>query len=126
MIQEQNIAQQQPPDEAALPIPVQLDPKYMTPVFSTAQPSSGVPAQLRKRAYSLPAYDTRRWMLLLAADRAEAGGSIARDAVVPGRQKMLLRHYVRLARAHPEGVAAYGAAILSVVGLRAIRRRRSR
>lgn len=111
MSQIESIARQQPVDESVVPIPVQLDPSAATPVFGTAQPATGVPAQVRRQAYGYPAWDTRRWMLLLAADRAERATVLGGEALIPGRQPRFVRHWIRIARAQPEGVAAAGAAL---------------
>ncbi len=106
-----------------LPLPVQLDPSKATPVYGTAQPAGGAPAQLRRAAYSRPAHDPVRWMTLLAADRAEAGTNIASEIAIPGRQPLVIRHYFRQMRAHPTGYVVGAVGALGVwLGLR----RRSR
>jgi hypothetical protein len=125
MSQTESIPRQQPADESAVPIPIQLDPSAATPVFGTAEPTSGVPARLRRQAYGYPAWDTRRWMLLLAADRAERAAALGGDALIPGRQPRFVRHWVRIARGQPEGVAALGAAVGAGLLLRQGLRRRS-
>ena len=118
------IEQQRTEDPKAVPLPIQIDPRYATPVYGTAEPTSGVPEQLRRRAYGYPAYDTRRWLLLLAADRAEVAGIQLGEAVIPGRQGLLARRYARLARAHPEGVIAFALGGLGIA--LAVLARRSR
>ncbi len=119
-----HISQQVAIEGRDVPLPMQLGTGRPTPVYGSAQPSSGVAAKLRRQAYGYPAHDPKRWVTLLAADRAERTASLAKDAVVPGRQLGLLRHFARVARAHPEGVAVYGAALLGG-GLLWARRRRS-
>ena len=120
----ESIPRQQPADESVVPIPIQLDPSAATPVFGTAEPTSGVPAQVRRQAYGYPAWDTRRWMLLLAADRAERAAVLGGEALIPGRQPRFARHWLRIARAQPEGVAAAGAALgVGLLLWRVVRRR---
>jgi hypothetical protein len=46
--------------------------KQMPPVFGTAQPPAGLSGVLRKLAYRYPTNWTRRWMVLMLADRVDA------------------------------------------------------
>lgn len=105
------ISQQQQAPGRDVPIPMRLDASNATPVYGSAQPSAGVPEQMRRQAYSYPAHDARRWMTLLAADRAESAGHVAQEMVTPGQQIKVVRHVARQARAHPEGYVA-GAGVL--------------
>ncbi len=123
MIEENTIAQQEPPPDGELPIPIQVSPGHATPVYGTAQPSHGLADQLRRRAYSHPAHDPKRWLLLLAADRAESSGNLAREAITPGSQGLVLRHFARQARAYPTSFAAAGAMLLGGIFLARARRR---
>ena len=118
------IAQQQPAARDEIPIPMELRPEVTTPVYGTAQPTAGPAAQLRRRAYSLPMHDPKHWLLLLAADRAESSGNLAREAVTPGRQGWVLRHFARQARSYPRGYGLAGALLLGGLLLKARRRRR--
>ena len=117
------IAPQRTTDEAARPIPMRLRPDDATPVYGTAEPTAGPAEALRRQAYSIPAHDPKRWLLLLAADRAETTGQLARDAIVPGRQPYLVRHFWRQATAYQKNCLAAGGLILGGVLLRAASRR---
>ena len=46
---------------------------FLTPVFGTAQPIRGVSAPIRRLAYRYGEGRAAHWLLLLAADRVEAG-----------------------------------------------------
>ncbi|MDP9379284.1 MAG: hypothetical protein M3Q29_03890 [Chloroflexota bacterium] len=121
-MQNTQIPQQQPAEGRELPIPVQLNPAYLTPVYGTAQPTTGALERLRRQAYSYAAHDPKRWMTLLAADRMERSAELTREAIIPGQQPMVLRHFARLVRAHPKesgaAVAAALAGALIVAGMR--------
>src|SRR5262245_17665558 len=100
------------------PLPVQLGRGRLPPVFRAAEPMVGLPASVRRVAYALPDHDARRWLLLLVADRVESGEVVAREAVTPGQQKLVVRHFVRQASAHPVGLLAWlGALALVAIGL---------
>jgi hypothetical protein len=45
-----------------------------TPVFGTAQPPRGLSGMVRNAAYRIPQHQTKRWLLLLAADRIDVLG----------------------------------------------------
>ena len=124
-MQETSGIRQQSSVGGKLPIPVELDPAHATPVYGTGELEGGIAEGMRRLAYSYPAHDTRRWMLLLAADRAESASNVSRELVVPGGQPRAVRHFVRQARAHPEG---YVSAALALLGgaLFVVARRRIR
>lgn len=122
MAESAGITQQQA-DEAHTPIPVQVGTRTLTPVFSTAEPSSGPTTAIRRAAYRYPAHTATRWMLLIAADRVERNQELAKDAVVPGRQGNVVRHFVRQARAYPPAYAAAGLTALAGALVLARRRR---
>jgi hypothetical protein len=44
-------------------------------------------------------------MLLLFSDRVDSAGNLLKELVIPGRQWLVVRHYLRQARAEPLGVA---------------------
>lgn len=46
-------------------------PQPMPPVFGTAQPPAGLSGLIRRFAYRYPDNLTRRWMLLMLADRVD-------------------------------------------------------
>jgi hypothetical protein len=53
-----------------------MEHAFLTPVFGTAQPTSGLSGAIRKRAYAK--YSEGRaahWLLLIAADRVDAAGA---------------------------------------------------
>jgi hypothetical protein len=106
---------------------MQIHPQRSTPVYGSAQPTAGQAKQLRRLAYSQPAHDPKRWLLLLAADRTETTGYLVREAFSPGKQTLVARHLSRQARAYPKGfagaLAALGGLALWVLN-RARRRRR--
>jgi hypothetical protein len=120
------IEPQAAPTGSELPLPIQVEPANATPVYGTARPTAGPAAALRRRAYRYPAHDPLRWMLLLAADRAESTGQLAREAVTPGRQALVLRHFSRQARAEPAAFATLAGVLLGglFLGVAAARRRR--
>ncbi|HZS02966.1 MAG TPA: hypothetical protein VFE37_29925 [Chloroflexota bacterium] len=120
----ERIVPQAPPAEGALPLPMELDPEAATPVYGTAAPTSGVPAQIRRQAYSLPQHDPNHWMLLLLADRVESGGNLLHEAASLGQQGWVLRHFGRQIRAYPGATAAFGALALGGVVLAVLARRR--
>lgn len=122
MTQNDDIAQQQA-DEEHIPIPVQIGASTITPVFGTAEPSRGPATAIRRAAYKYPAHTTTRWMLLIAADRVERNQELIKDSVLPGRQPLLVRHFLRQARAYPPAYTAAGLAALAGVVLVARRRR---
>lgn len=43
----------------------------LTPVYGTTVPERGLSGAIRRAAYRVPPYLTRRWMLLLLADRID-------------------------------------------------------
>lgn len=45
--------------------------RQLTPVFSTANPPRGLSGWVRKIAYRAPDYRTRRWALLILADKLD-------------------------------------------------------
>lgn len=45
--------------------------RRLTPVFSTANPPRGLSGLIRKVAYRAPDYRTRRWALLILADKLD-------------------------------------------------------
>lgn len=114
------IVRQEPLPGQHEPWPVQVDPARATPVFGTATPSRGVPLLLRRFAYRYPAYDAERWLSLLVADRIAAAGEISGEAVTPGQQGLVIRHFARLVRAHPAGFAAI-AGLIALGGFGAAR-----
>src|SRR5262245_50232486 len=107
MSQLATIVQQPLPPYLECPLPVQLGRGRLPPVFGAAEPTRGLPTAVRRVAYALPDYDARRWLLLLVADRVESGEVIAREAVTPGQQALVVRHFARQARAHPAGLLAW-------------------
>jgi thymidylate kinase len=124
MTEEMPRIEQQPPIPGREhPIPMELRPETTTPVYGSAQPSAGPADQLRRRAYSHPAHDPKRWLLLLAADRAESTGNLAREMLTPGRQALVLRHFGRQARAYQRSYAAAAGIALGGILLRAASRR---
>ncbi|HEY7060975.1 MAG TPA: hypothetical protein VII06_05820 [Chloroflexota bacterium] len=118
------IVPQPPPTVGELPIPMELEPEAATPVYGTASPTEGVPAQLRRLAYGLPQHDPNHWLLLLLADRVESGGNLLHEAGTLGQQGLVLRHFGRQARAYPAATAAFGALALGGVILAALARKR--
>lgn len=50
-----------------------IEHKFLTPVFGTAQPIRGISAPIRRLAYRYGEGRAAHWLLLLAADRVEAG-----------------------------------------------------
>jgi hypothetical protein len=120
---ERIIPQMQPP-EGELPIPMELDPGKATPVYGTAEPTEGMPAQVRRLAYGLPQHDPNHWLLLLLADRVESGGNLLREAASLGQQGLVLRHFGRQMRAYPGPTAAFGALALGGVILAALARKK--
>jgi hypothetical protein len=57
-----------------------LEHRWLTPVFGTAQPTRGLSGAIRKLSYAR--YSEARaahWLLLIAADRVDAGGSHLRS-----------------------------------------------
>jgi hypothetical protein len=119
------IAQQQSPEEE-VPIPIQLRPERATPVYGTAEPERGPAAQLRRQAYLLPSHDPKRWLLLLAADRAAVAAALTGEALSPGEQRPVLRHFARQARSYRKSFAAAGAALAGILLWARARRRSSR
>lgn len=85
---------------------MRLDPASLTPVFGMAEPARGLPEVIRRVAYGFPAHQPERWLLLLVADRVASGDSVAREAVTPGEQGLVIRHFRRQIQAHPVGAAA--------------------
>jgi hypothetical protein len=116
MTETMGIVQQEPLPGQPLPIPVQLDPADLTPVYGTATPSHGLPKLLKFLAYRFPQHDASRWLILLVADQIAASGEITREAITPGDQGEVIRHFSRLARAHPLGFVAGLALPAAVVG----------
>ena len=104
----------EPPGEY---VPRELPADRLTPVFGTAEPTSGLPAAIRARAYRLSSANSARWLLLMFADRVETGGNLAKELVTPGRQPLVIRHVFRQARAEPLGTAWLAAAIALSVWL---------
>lgn len=118
----QSIAQQQPQPDQETPVPLEVGIENLTPVYGTVEPTQGLPRQIRQRAYSIPAHDPRRWVLLLAADRAEAASNISQEARMPERRYLVLRHFSRQARAHSKAYLA-GAVLVGGVVLGMITKR---
>lgn len=87
---------------------MQIAPGDATPVYGTAQPTGGPAEAMRRAAYRLPAHNPNRWLMLLAADRAEVSGNLARESITPGQQLNVLRHFARQARSYPRGFAVAG------------------
>jgi hypothetical protein len=53
-----------------------IEHEFLTPVFGTAQPTHGVSGVIRRFAYArFSEARLAHWLLLIAADRVEAGGS---------------------------------------------------
>jgi hypothetical protein len=117
------IEQQQPAAGREFPIPMEHRATSATPVYGSAQPTGGPAELLRRQAYARPDHDPLHWMLLLAADRTEVAGQLARDALTPGQQGNLVRHFARQARSYPGGFAA-AAAVLGGALAWALARRR--
>ena len=105
------IPQQQPMRADEVPIPAQLDTRALTPVFGTDEAGDGPADALRRQAYARPAHDPFRWLTLLAADRVESGGALIGDALTPGQQGEVVRHYARQARSYQQNLAL-GALVL--------------
>ncbi|HLH24147.1 MAG TPA: hypothetical protein VK066_16620 [Chloroflexota bacterium] len=120
----ERIVPQAPPPSGELPLPVQVDPAAATPVYGTAEPASGLPAQIRRQAYSLPQHDPNHWLLLLLADRVESGGNLMREAASLGQQGLVLRHFGRQIRSYPGTTAAFGALALGGLILAALARKK--
>jgi hypothetical protein len=120
MSQAATIVQQPLAPYQQCPLPVQLGCERLPPVFGVTEPTSGLPAALRRLAYGYPDYDARHWLLLLVADRVESGGTTVREAVTPGEQRLVLRHFARQARAHPTALVATIAGLV-LVGLGVVR-----
>ncbi|MDB4936588.1 MAG: hypothetical protein JWP87_3560 [Labilithrix sp.] len=76
--------------------------REVTPVYGTVAPPRALSGLLRRIAYRAPDYKTRRWLLLILADRID----VIESAIVPAA--------VVLVAAGALGVAGY-------VGLRAYR-----
>lgn len=100
-----------------MPIPIEIHPEKATPVFGTAQPRVGLIRWLKRQAYQLHIHDPRRWYLLILADRVETASELTREAITPGQQYLVVRHFARQARAHPEGVAALAAVVIGSAAL---------
>jgi len=49
--------------------------KFLTPVFGTAQPLSGVSGAIRRYAYTFSEGRLAHWLLLIAGDRVDVAGS---------------------------------------------------
>jgi hypothetical protein len=45
--------------------------RFLTPVYSTNSPPRGLSGLMRHAAYKIPEHKSKRWMLLLAADRVD-------------------------------------------------------
>jgi hypothetical protein len=56
-----------------------VEHKFLTPVFGTSCPPRGVSGLIRKVAYRYSEARAAHWLILLAADRVEAGGSHLRS-----------------------------------------------
>lgn len=110
------IAQQQLKPGQKLPIPVQLDPAKLTPVFGTAEPARGLPEMIRRVAYGFPVHKPERWLLLVVADRVASGEIVIREAVTPGEQGLVFRHFRRQIQAHSVGAAITAITPLMVGG----------
>ncbi len=52
----------------------------VTPIFGTSAPPSGLSGWIRRRAFRRSENDLRHWMLLLLADRVNAGEGLLQDA----------------------------------------------
>lgn len=111
------IEQQRVPPGGELPLPVEISGESATPVFGTADPTTGLPRRLRLLAYRRPPHDPVHWLLLLVADRVESGSHLIREAITPGKQHLVVRHFVRQARGHPEGVATIAAVVIGTAVL---------
>ena len=121
------IQQQRVPSGGELPIPVEIRRENATSVFGTAAPTTGLPRLLRIQAYRRPTHDPMRWLILLVADRVESGEHLAREAIAPGKQPLVVRHFARQIRAHPEGVVSLaaivvGSVVLARLGVALVRR----
>lgn len=62
-----DLSQRQENERASLVSPT----LSLTPIYSSVVPPRGVSGAVRKLAYRYPEYLTRRWMLLLLADRID-------------------------------------------------------
>ena len=107
------IPQQEPAAGADWPLPVQVAPEQKTPVYGSAEPAGGSAAALRRRAYALPEYDPRHWLLLLGADRIASTLSLLAEAREPGGQAVLLRHFQRQVAGQPKGALILGVATVA-------------
>src|SRR5918995_1077277 len=56
-----------------------IEHKFLTPVFGTSCPPRGVSGAVRKYAYRYSEGRAAHWVLLLLADRVDAGGSHLRS-----------------------------------------------
>ena len=121
-MQQTEPTQQRPRRQRKKPIPAQAQPERLTPVYGTAQPGGGPSGQLRALAYARPDHDPYHWLLLLAADRIDVGGSLLRDAVTPGRQRQVVRHYGRQIQAYPRSFALLALGLTTLWLIRRIRR----
>lgn len=77
--------------------------RRLTPVFSTANPPRGLSGWIRKLAYRAPDYRTRRWALLILADKLDVLESNPKKLVgaVAGASLLGLSLY-GLARLRPQ------------------------
>jgi hypothetical protein len=63
---------------ADVPVLVSVDVGQLTPVFSTAVPPRGLSGLMRRAAYRIPEHRTKRWAMLLLADRVDVWESRVR------------------------------------------------
>jgi hypothetical protein len=61
-----------------VPVLVSVDVGQLTPVFSTAVPPRGLSGLMRRAAYRIPEHRTKRWAMLLLADRVDVWESRVR------------------------------------------------
>lgn len=72
-----------------------VEHRFLTPVFGTAQPLSGLSGAMRRYAYKFSEGRAAHWMILLYADRVDAGEQHLRDSrsrrveFVPRRGELL-------------------------------------
>lgn len=56
-----------------------IEHQFVTPVFGTSVPLKGVSGALRRYAYTFSEARAAHWLILIAADRVDAGGSHLRS-----------------------------------------------
>ena len=60
-----------PEHQVSFAVPLVGHNRRLTPVYSTKHPPRGLSGALRRAAYRVPDYRSRRWLLLMLADRID-------------------------------------------------------